>query len=87
VRLPPSQKDCPPLAQGKQRENKSRDCSFGFFAVFARLIGDAAGGFARRLAGGLAFAAAALAAAFGKVARLDGLDVLHKAIPFFCNGY
>ncbi len=40
--------------------------------LFALLVCDAAGCFASRLAGGLAFAAAAVLQAFLKVARLNG---------------
>jgi hypothetical protein len=45
-----------------------------FFRVFALLIRDAAGGFARGLAGGLALAAAARFRRLAKVARRDGFD-------------
>jgi len=45
--------------------------------VFALLIGNAAGGFAGRLAGGLALAAAAVLHALLQVARLNGNNSLH----------
>jgi hypothetical protein len=47
---------------------------------FALLIGYAAGGLASRLAGGLAFAAAAVFHALLEVARLDGDNSFHT--PF-----
>jgi hypothetical protein len=46
-------------------------------AVFALLIGKAAGGLACRLAGGLAFAAAAGLQALGQIASFQSFDSLH----------
>jgi hypothetical protein len=48
------------------------------YALFALLVGNAARRFAGRLAGGLAFAAAALSKALFKVARFDGQDTFHN---------
>ena len=48
------------------------------FAVFALLVYNAAGGFAGRLAGGLALAAAAVLGALAEVTGLNGLNVLHS---------
>ena len=45
--------------------------------VLALLVGDAAAGLASRLAGGLAFAAAAVLGALAQIAGLDGLNMLH----------
>ena len=54
-----------------------------FLGVFALLIGNAAAGLASRLAGSLAFAAAAVLGAFAQIAGLDRLDVLHDAnLPY-----
>ena len=51
---------------------------FGFLLrVFASLVGDAAAGLARGLAGSLAFAAAAVLRALAKVAGFNGSNMLH----------
>lgn len=50
---------------------------FLFVGLFTGLIGDTTRGFARGLAGSLAFAAAAIFYALGKVASLKGLNVFH----------
>ena len=47
------------------------------FLVFASLICNSAAGFASRLAGSLAFAAAAVLGALAKVLGLQGLNVVH----------
>jgi len=49
------------------------------FAVFALLVYNAAGGFAGRLAGGLALAAAAVLNALAQVAGFNGTNSLHDA--------
>lgn len=48
--------------------------------ILALLVGHAAAGLAGRLAGGLAFAAAAVPCALTEVAGLDGLDSFHGFI-------
>ena len=50
-------------------------------SVFALLICNAARGLAGRLAGSLAFAAAAVLGTLAKIAGLNGVDVLHIANP------
>ena len=50
-----------------------------FLGVFALLVGNAAAGLAGRLAGSLAFAAAAILRALAQIAGLDGLNVLHNS--------
>ena len=45
--------------------------------VLARLIGNAAAGLARGLAGCLAFAATAILSALAQIPGLQGLDMLH----------
>ena len=52
---------------------------FRLFAVLALLIGDAAAGLARGLAGSLAFAASALFGALAEILRCDGFHVFHKS--------
>ena len=47
------------------------------FGAFALLVGDAAAGLAGRLAGSLAFAAAAVLCAFAQVTGFDGQNVFH----------
>jgi hypothetical protein len=47
-------------------------------AVFALLVGKAAGGLASRLAGSLALAAAAGLQALGQITSFQGLDSLHQ---------
>ena len=59
--------------------DQSRKLLIGFL-VFALLIGDAAAGLARGLAGSLAFAAAAVLGAFTQIAGVQGLNVLHDKI-------
>ena len=51
------------------------------FGAFALLVGDAAAGLAGRLAGSLAFAAAAVLGALAQVTGFDGLDVFHNGLP------
>ena len=53
--------------------------------VFALLVGHAAAGLASRLAGGLAFAAAALFGALAQVPGGDGLDPLHNSHLLFVS--
>ena len=50
----------------------------GVPAFFAGLVGHAAGGFAGRLARGLAFAAAAVLFALGEIAGVEGLKTFHR---------
>ncbi len=54
-------------------------CTWVLFAFFilASLVCDSAAGFASRLAGSLAFAAAAVFCAFAKIAGFNGFDVFH----------
>ena len=47
------------------------------FSALALLVCNAAAGLASRLAGGLAFAAAAVLSAVAEIAGLEGLDMLH----------
>ncbi len=54
---------------------------FAFLVAFALLVSDAARGLASRLAGGLAFAAAAVLCAFAKVTSFDGFDMFHNKYP------
>ena len=49
-----------------------------FLGAFALLICDTAAGLASRLAGGLAFAAAAVLGAVAQVAGFDGLNMFHR---------
>lgn len=49
--------------------------------VLALLVSNRAGGLACRLAGSLAFAAAAVLGTLAKIAGLNGVDVLHIANP------
>ena len=55
--------------------------------AFALLVSDTAAGLAGRLAGGLAFAAAALLCALAKIAGLDGLDSCHFETSPFCKKF
>ena len=48
-----------------------------FLGVFTLLICNAAAGLASRLAGSLAFAAAAVLSAFAQITGFDRLDVFH----------
>ena len=48
-----------------------------FLGVFTLLVCDTAAGLACRLAGSLAFAAAAVLGAFAQIAGFDGLDMFH----------
>ena len=50
-------------------------------AVLALLVGDAATGFASRLAGRLAFAAAAVAGTVAQRSGIDGDNVFHSRPP------
>jgi hypothetical protein len=50
-----------------------------FLGVFALLIGNAAAGLASRLAGSLAFAAAAVLGAFTQVTGFKSLDMFHSS--------
>ena len=52
------------------------------FAVFALLVYNAAGGFAGRLAGGLALAAAAVLGALAEVPGLQSDDSIHNMISY-----
>ena len=58
-------------------------CVHLLILVFALLVSNTAGSLASGLAGGLAFAAAAVLGALAQVAGFDGLDVLHVFhLPF-----
>ena len=50
--------------------------------VLAHLVSNTAGGFAGRLAGGLAFATAAGLYALGQVAGFESLNTVHRYVPF-----
>ena len=53
------------------------------FVALALLVSNAAAGLASRLAGGLAFAAAAVLSAVAQVAGFNGLDMFHGFhLPF-----
>ena len=62
--------------------DQSRKLLIGFL-VFALLIGDAAAGLARGLAGSLAFAAAALLGALAQIAGRQCLNMRHIIHPPF----
>ena len=49
--------------------------------MLAHLVSNTAGGFAGRLAGSLAFAAAAGLYALGQVAGLESLNPVHRYVP------
>ena len=54
-----------------------------FLSALALLVCNAAAGLASRLAGGLAFAAAAVLSAVAQVAGFNGLNVFHEFhLPF-----
>jgi cytochrome c oxidase assembly protein Cox11 len=53
-----------------------------FLGVFALLVSNTAGSLASRLAGGLAFAAAAVLYALCEVTGFKGTDSLHDDISF-----
>ena len=53
------------------------------YALLALLISNTAGSLARRLAGSLALAAAAVLETLLKIACIDRLDSLHDKIPLF----
>ena len=58
--------------------------------ALALLVGNAAAGLAGRLAGSLAFAAAAVLGAFAQVTGFQSLDMLHNSLTssrvYFCAG-
>ena len=51
------------------------------FSALALLVCNAAAGLASRLAGGLAFAAAAALSALNEITGTNGLDVFHNSNP------
>ena len=53
-------------------------CDFLFILVLALLVCNAAAGFTSRLAGGLAFAAAAFFCTFAQIAGLNGFNSFHN---------
>jgi hypothetical protein len=74
----------------KKRRRKGGIFSDGLFFLFfvlALLIGDPAAGFAGRLAGRLAFAAAAVFGAFAEMSGFDGPNMLHGDFLPYCGSF